>query len=83
VQNAPRVVHVFWPESRHAARVGLRPPLAPEILGRGHPGQDPVLLLGRPEREDGRREQEDAVLRHTLWATRSVVLLLEDQPLHR
>ena len=40
-----------------------------------------VLLLGRAELEDRRREQEDAVLRHPLRRAGAVVLLLEDQPL--
>nr|WP_254127066.1 hypothetical protein [Aquihabitans sp. G128] len=39
------------------------------------------LLLGRAELEDGRGQQEDAVLGDPLRTARPVVLLLEDQPL--
>jgi len=66
-----------------AAGVGFGPALAPQVLGGGHAGQDPVLLLGGAELEHGRGEQEDPVLGDALGATGSVVLLLEDQPLHR
>ncbi len=96
VQNAPRVVQVFWPSSTQppstlrprlviagqvAAGVGLGPALAPQVLGPCHAGQDVVLLLLRPEFEDGRRQQEDAVLRDPLRTAGPVVLLLEQQPL--
>ena len=64
-----------------AARVGLRPALAPRLLAGRHLGQDAVLLLLRAELEDRRREQEDAVLRDALRRAGGVVLLLEDQPL--
>ena len=64
-----------------AAGVGLRPALAPQVVGRRHPGQDVGLLFGRPELEHGRRQQEDAVLGDAGRGARPVVLLLEDQPL--
>ncbi len=64
-----------------AARVRLRPSLAPRLLARGHLRQDAVLLLLRAELEDRGREQEDAVLRDALRRARGVVLLFEDQPL--
>ena len=63
------------------AGVGFGPALAPQVLGCGHAGEDVVLLLLVPEREDGGREQEDAVLGDPLRAAGPVVLLLEDQPL--
>ena len=53
-----------------AAGAGLRPALAPEVLGRRHPRQDPVLLLGGAELEQGRGEQEDPVLGDPLAARR-------------
>jgi hypothetical protein len=91
VQNAPRVVQVFCPVAHGAAldggqvaaRVGFGPALAPQVLPGGHAGQDPVLLGSRAELEDGRGEQEDAVLGDALGGAGPVVLLLEDQPLHR
>src|SRR4029077_17896957 len=64
-----------------APRVGLRPPLAPEIFRSGHARQDAILLLLGAELEHGRREEEDAVLGDPLRPARPVVLLLEDQPL--
>ena len=63
------------------AGVGLGPALAPQVLGRRHPGQEAGLLLVGAELEDGRGEQEDAVLGDPLGTARPVVLLLEDQPL--
>jgi len=64
-----------------APGVGLRPTLAPGLLAGRHLREDARLLLGRSELEDRLREQEDAVLRHSLRRARAVVLLLEDQPL--
>src|SRR5439155_19486982 len=64
-----------------AAGVALRPALAPEVLGRRHPGQDAVLLLLGAELEQRRGEQEDAVLGDALRTAGPVVLLLEEQPL--
>src|SRR5690606_35530107 len=55
--------------------------LAPEVLGTGHPAQDPGLLLGDAELEDGRGQQEDAVLGDAGRAAGPVVLLLEEEPL--
>ena len=49
----------------------------------GHAEQDPVLLLVGAELEDRRRKQEDAVLGDALRPASPVVLLFEDQPLHR
>src|ERR671918_267924 len=64
-----------------AARVGLGPALAPQVLGRRHPGQDVGLLGGRPELEHRGGQQEDAVLGDAGRAAGPVVLLLEDEPL--
>ena len=69
--------------SQVAAGVGLRPPLAPEVLGRGHAGQDAVLLLLGTELEQRGCEQEDPVLRDPLGTPGAVVLLLEDEPLEQ
>ncbi len=66
-----------------APGVRFGPALTPQVLGGGHAGQDPVLLVGGAEREDGGREEEDPVLGDALGTPGSVVLLLEDQPLHR
>ena len=52
-----------------AARVRLRPPLAPGLFAGCHLREDAVLLLRGAELEDRRREQEDAVLRHALRRT--------------
>ena len=64
-----------------AARVRLRPALAPRLLARRHRGQDAVLLFVGAELEDRRREQEDAVLGDPLRRAGAVVLLFEDEPL--
>jgi hypothetical protein len=61
------------------ARLGPR--LRPDVVTVGHARQDPLLLLLGAELEDGRREQEDAVLADSPRGCDPVVLLLEDQPL--
>src|SRR5262249_7161350 len=63
-----------------AARLGLRPALAPGLLPIRHLRQEAVLLGGRAELEERRREQEDPVLGDPLRRAGPVVLLLEDQP---
>src|SRR5207237_8174934 len=61
--------------------VGLRPPLAPDLLPGGHGREEARLLFVRAELDDRRPEKEDAVLVHPAGGTGPVVLLLEDQPL--
>ena len=96
VQNAPRVVHVFWPFSSQppstlVARLWM-PARSLPALGSDHPwhhsssaaamrGRMRSCCSGRAELEHGRRQQEDAVLRDPLRTAGAVVLLLEDQPL--
>ena len=78
VQNAPRVVHVFWPSSTQppSTRRALLVTLARSLpaFGSDQPWHQrsspaamrrrmPVLLGGRAELEQARREQEDPVLR--------------------
>ena len=65
-----------------APGVGLRPTLTPDLLARGHRGQEALLLGRRPVLEHGRRQKEDAVLADPLGGPGAVVLLLEDEPLH-
>ena len=94
--NAARELQVFWPLSSQppsrprgggaqrrqvAARLRLRPGLRPDLLAGGHRRQEPGQLLGRAVLEEGRREQEDAVLADPSGRAGRVVLLLEDQPL--
>src|SRR5205823_5892758 len=54
---------------------------APDLVSGGHGREEAGLLLDRAELDDGRPEQEDAVLVHPAGGTGLVVLLLEDQPL--
>ena len=100
VQNAPRVVHVFWPESRQPPAASSRTPRlwmparSEPAFGSDQPwhqrssaaairGRIRSRLLLGAELEDRRGEQEDPVLGDPLRPARPVVLLLEDQPLHR
>ena len=64
-----------------AAGVRLGPALAPQVLGAGHAGEDPVALLGVAELVDARGQQEDAVLGDPGRGAGPVVLLLEEEPL--
>ncbi len=51
-----------------APGVGLRPTLAPDLLACGHRGQEAHLLRRRPVLEQGRGQEEDAVLAHPFRA---------------
>ena len=66
-----------------APGIRLRPALAPEVHRARHAGEDLVPLLLGPESEHRRGEEEDPVLGHALRPARPVVLLFEDEPLHR
>ena len=64
-----------------AAGVGLGPPLAPDLRARGHGRQEALLLGRRPELEQGRGQEEHAVLADPQGGPGPPVLLLEDEPL--
>src|SRR5262245_44837109 len=57
-----------------AARVRLRPPLAPRLLTRRHLREVSILLIGRTELEQRGCKQEDAVLCDPLRRAGAVVL---------
>ena len=71
----------LWMPARSLPALGSDHPCAQSVLARRHARQDAVLLLGRAEVKERRREQEDPVLGDALGRTRGVVLLLEDEPL--
>ena len=78
--RSSRTARLLMP-ARSLPAFGSDQPWAQRSSAGGHAREHARLLLGRAELEEGRREEEDAVLAHALRRAGAVVLLLEDQPL--